>query len=263
VSGDTGPTGDAGNTTGGSPCAGGPTWPASDDGGAGAVSGYGTVEFQASTSTQMVELQTTLTVPTKPTSSGTLFLWPGLEPLNGSQNFYPIGVGVLQPVLTWGSSCAPNSPTNPTGWWISAQYVNTYGYSQGHTGCLGGQSIDVQVGDQLDITMSLKGTVWSQLVVDRQSGQMATYDIDMQGQAQDWAIFRIEQPTATTPASDVVFTSTTLTLAAADPMACQPSARGANDYVAAPQASMDGTKCCISRIILRAQGVPATTQNMP
>lgn len=260
---DAGPSGDAASEAGSSPCAGGMAWPASDEGGAGNVSGYGTVEFQASTSTQIVELQTTLTVPTMPTSSGTLFLWPGLQPLAGGQNFNPIGEGVLQPVLTWGRSCAPNSPTNPTGWWISAQYVNTYGYSQGHTGCSGGPSIDVQVGDPLDITMSLKGTVWSQLVLDRQSGQTATYDIDMSGQAQDWAIFRIEQPTSTTPASDVVFTSTRLTFAAADPMACQPTVRGANDYVASPQASLDGTQCCVSRIILRAQGVPATTPNMP
>jgi hypothetical protein len=261
--GDADSSGDAGSEAGGSLCAGGMTWPASDEGGAGNVSGAGTVEFQASTTTQIVELKTTLTVPTKPASSGTLFLWPGLQPLPNGQNYNPIGEGVLQPVLTWGRSCAPNSPTNPTGWWISAQYVNTYGYNQGHTGCLGGQSIDVQIGDQLDITMSLKGTVWSQLVLDRQSGQMATYDIDMAGQDQNWAIFRIEEPTSTTPSSDVVFTSTTMTFAAADPMACQPTVRGLNDYVAPTQTSMDGTRCCVSRIILRAQGVPATTPNMP
>ena len=183
--------------------------------------------------------------------------------MSGGKNFNPIGEGVLQPVLTWGGSCAPNMPSNPAGWWISAQYVNTLGSYQGYTGCHGGQAIDAQVGDQLDITMSLKGSVWSQVVVDRQSGQMATYDMDMMGQAQNWAIFTIEQPTQTKPVSDVVFTSTILTFAASDPKACQPNVRGTNDYFAAPQSSTDGTKCCVSRMILRAQGVPATTQNMP
>ena len=52
--------------------------------------------------------------------------------------------------------------------------------------------MDVAVGDQLDIAMTLAGTVWNQVVVDRQSGHMATFDMDMMGQAQDWAIFTIE-----------------------------------------------------------------------
>jgi hypothetical protein len=267
--GDAGPNGDGGSSSDASSeadsssCAGGMTWPASDEGGAGNASGYGTVEFQAATTTQIVELQTTLTVPTQPMSSGTLFLWPGLQPLPNGQNYNPIGEGVLQPVLTWGTSCTQMGVTNPTGWWISGAYVNPYGFSPGHTGCLGGSTIDVQVGDLLDITMSLKGTVWSQLIVDRQNGKMTNFDIDMAGQAQNWGIFRIEEPTSTTPSFDVVFTSSTITFAAADPMACQPTVRGVNDYVAPVQASMDGTKCCISRIILRAQGVPATTPNMP
>jgi len=265
-SGDAG-SGDAGprNDAGGSACGGGRSLLASDaTGGSGTpVTGYGEVTFQTSTGTQITELQTTLTVPAKPTSSSTLFIWPGLEPLPGSANFNPVNYGVLQPVLTWGTSCAPNSPTNSMGWWISGLYVNTYTSDQALNGCLGGNVIDVAVGESLDITMSLKGTVWSQVVVDRQSGQKATYDVDLLGQAQDWALFKIEETTQTTPSSDVVFTATTLTFAAADPMGCQPNKRGTNDYFAAPQSSADGTKCCISRLVLRAQGVPATTPNGP
>ena len=170
---------------------------------------------------------------------------------------------MLQPVLTWGTSCAPNSPTNPTGWWISGQYVNPYTSDQAFYGCFGGNVIDPQIGDLLDITMSLSGTAWTQIVADRQTGQKSTYNIDLMGQAQDWALFKIEHPTQNEPTSDLVFTSTMLTFGASDPMACQPNVRGTNDYFAPPQISTDGTKCCVSRIALRAQGVPATTPNSP
>ncbi len=252
--------------SGASPCAGGTMGAASDATGGTTktpVSGYGSVQFMASTKTVVVKLETTLTVPPKPPASGTLFLWPGLEPLQQSKNYQPIGTGVLQPVLTWGGTCAPTAPNTYDSWWISAQYVNTYGSDPGYTGCLGGQGIDVGVGDALHITMTLDGTTWKQVVVDQQSGQMATYDIDMLGQAQDWAIFTIEQPTSVKPVSDVVFTSTTLTFADADPAACQPSVRGSTDYFASPQTSVDGRQCCVSRIILRSQGVAATTPNGP
>ena len=247
-----------------STCAGGATGRASDaTGGMGTpVNGYGDVEFNISTQTQIVGLHTTLTVPAKPPASGTLFLWPGLQPLPGGKNYNPIGNGVLQPVLTWGGTCAPTAPNSYASWWISAQYVNTYGSDQGHTGCHGGQGMDVAVGDPLDIAMTLSGTVWNQTVVDRQTGTMATFDFDMDGQAQNWGIFMIESD-GSEPISDVVFTSTTLTLAAADSAGCQPSTRGQDDYFAAPKSSTDGKTCCVSKIILRANGVAATTPNTP
>ncbi len=247
-----------------SPCAGGTVGVASDAMGAKStpVSSYGMVEFNVSTQTQIVALRTTLTVPAKPPPSGTLFLWPGLQPLPGGKNYNPIGNGVLQPVLTWGGTCAPTAPSTYDSWWISAQYVNTYGSDPGHTGCLGGQGMDVAVGDALDIAMTLSGTSWNQTVVDRQSGHTATFDIDMAGQAQDWGIFTIESD-GSEPISDVIFTDTTLTLAAADGAACQPSTRGQDDYFSAPQISMDGKTCCVSKLILRAQGVAATTPNSP
>jgi len=260
-------SGDAGHGSdaAASACSGGRSLLGSDaTGGSGTpITGYGEVTFQASTSTQITELQTTLTVPAQPTSSSTLFVWPGLEPLPNSANFNPVNYGVLQPVLTWGTSCAPNSPMQPAGWWISGLYVNTYTSAPSLNGCFGGNIIDVSIGDSLEITMSLKGTVWSQVIVDKESGQKASYDVDLMGQGQDWALFKIEEPTQTKPSSDVVFTSTTLTFAASDPMACQPNKRGTNDYFAPPQSSADGTKCCISRMVLRAQGVSATTPNGP
>jgi hypothetical protein len=252
--------GDAGNTE----CAGGTAGVASNAMGAMAtpVMGTGNVEFNISTKTQLVGLHTTLTVPDKPPPSGTLFLWPGLQPLPGGKNYNPIGNGVLQPVLTWGGTCAPTAPNTYDSWWISGQYVNTYTNDQGYSGCHGGTGMNVAVGDQLDIAMTLAGTVWNQVVVDRQSGHMAMFNMDMAGQAQDWAIFTIESD-GSEPISDVVFTSTTLTLADADGMGCQPSTRGQNDYFSAPMSSPDGKTCCISKIILRAPGVAATTPNTP
>ena len=260
MGGASGAAGAGGTTT--SPCQNGRTLLASDAGSGTHASGYGKVVFQTSMGNEFVALTTTLTVPAQPTSSSTLYVWPGLEPLPNGSNFNPIGQGVLQPVLTWGSSCGMPS-ANPGGWWISALYVNPYTLDAAYHGCLGGKPIDAPIGDTLDITMSLKGTVWSQVVVDRQSGQMASYDIDMMGQAQPWALFHVEQPSENRPTSDVVFTSTVLTFASQDSMACQPSVRGTNDYFSAPQLSPDNTRCCISRIILRSQGVPSTTPNGP
>jgi hypothetical protein len=247
-----------------SACAGGRIGMASDAAGASTtpVRGFGTVEFSASTSTEIVGLETTLTVPAKPPPSGTLFLWPGLQPLRGGANYSPIGNGVLQSVLTWGGTCAPTAPNTYASWWVSGQYVNTYASYMGHTGCLGGEGIDAEVGDTLHMTMTLRGTLWSQVVVDETSGRVATFDIDMLGQAQNWALFIIEQPSQK-PVSDIVFTSTKLTFLAPDPAACQPTARGTDDYFAAPQSSPDGTQCCVSRIVLRAQGVSPTTSNAP
>ncbi|CAF1250525.1 unnamed protein product [Rotaria sordida] len=104
----------------------------------GTVSGYGIVSFSVENTNQIVYMETAMIVPPKQAHQGTLFLWPGLQP-NGA-NFDPINNGVLQPVLTWGTSCAPGTqPAAYSTWWISAQYVNTYGKFPGYTGCKGGQ----------------------------------------------------------------------------------------------------------------------------
>jgi hypothetical protein len=219
-----------------------------------------------STKTQITRLQTTLAAPAKPPASGTLFLWPGLQPLPGGENFNPIGNGVLQPVLTWGNSCAPgNQPKAYSTWWISRQYVNTDGNYTGYTGCHGGNVISAAVNDLLDIDMVLggsSGTVWTQTVTDRTTGKAATFAVDMLGQGQDWALFVIEGYSSE-PVSDVIFTDTTITMAASDPGACQPHSRGQTDYFGPPRASADGKRCCLSKIILRASGVAATSPNTP
>ena len=244
------------------PCAGGMTGPASDASASRTpVRGYGGVQFTTSASTKITSLETTLIVPAKPTPGGTLFVWPGLEPLPGSANYNPVGTGVLQPVLTWGGTCAPNAPNNYADWWISGQYVNTLGNAPGFTGCKGGDGMTVPVGDSLHILMTLNGTTWSQSITDEASGKKVSFDFDLKGQAQNWVIFSIEAPSGKEPVSDVVFTGTVVTTADSDPAACTPSERGTNDYFSAPRTSQDGQHCCVAKLILRAQGVPASGPN--
>jgi len=244
-----GSAGSAGHGGGGSAGAGGlgPQAP-------GRVTGYGTVLVSARASYQMIRLQTTMLVPPEPPATGTLFLWPGLQP-NGA-NFDPINNGVLQPVLTWGPSCAPGKqPRAYSTWWISGQYVNTFGKEPGYTGCQGGPIISVDVGDTLNIDMVLAGTIWTQTVTDVQTGESAAYSIDMKSQAQNLAYFIIEEYSAK-PVSDVVFTDTVITFGSPDAADCKLTMRGQNDFVSVPVASADGRSCSIQNITLRAEGVP-------
>jgi len=217
------------------------------------VTGYGTVLFSVNAKNQIVRLQTTMVVPPQPPASGTLFLWPGLQP-NGA-NFQPIDNGVLQPVLTWGPSCAPGKqPRSYSTWWISGQYVNTNGSDPGYTGCQGGPIISVAVGDALDIDMVLAGTVWTQTVTDAQTGQSVSYPIDLMNQAQNLAYFVIEEYSSA-PVSPVVFMNTTITYGMPDAADCKLAMRGQTDHVSVPVASSDGLTCAIQQIILRAQGI--------
>jgi hypothetical protein len=219
----------------------------------GRVSGYGSVLIAANASNEIVRLHTTLVVPPEPPPSGTLFLWPGLDP-NGA-NFNPINNGVLQPVLTWGSSCAPGTQPRPySTWWISSQYVNTNGNVSGYTGCSGGSVMSVNVCDTLDMDIQLSGTVWTQTVTDTQTNRTVTYSIDMKSQSQNLAYFVIEEYSSA-PVSEVIFTDTTITFASSVAADCKVNTRGQNDYVSTPVASSDGLTCSISQIILRAQGI--------
>jgi hypothetical protein len=219
----------------------------------GSVTGYGTVMFGANAKNQFVRLQTTMVVPPKPPASGTLFLWPGLDP--DGANFLPIDNGVLQPVLTWGPSCAPGKqPSDYSTWWISAQYVNTNGSEPGYIGCYGGDVMSVNVGDTLTMDIQLSGTVWNQTVTDLQTNRTVTFSKDMLGQTQNLAYFVIEEYSSA-PVSEVIFTNITLTFGSPDAADCKLSMRGQNDYVSVPVAASDGLTCSIQEIILRAQGI--------
>lgn len=235
---------------------GGDSGGSSGSGGSGSATGsttgsqhtYSYVEFDAPSNNQIVALQTQLIVPAEPPASGTLFLWPGLQP--DGANFDPINNGVLQPVLTWGPSCAPGvQPAAFSTWWISAQYVNTAGNATGYTGCEGGSVMPVNVGDTLSISMTLTGTVWLQNIVDVQTGKSVSFSIDMLGQSQNYALFAIEGY-GQSPVSNVVFGATTITLAQPDTSACSTSVQDLGDVISGARVSADGLSCIVDGIVL-------------
>ncbi|MCH8620444.1 hypothetical protein [Undibacterium sp. TS12] len=214
-----------------------------------AVQGTGFVELDVSQGNRVVYLYTSMVVPPHPPATGTLFLWPGLQP--GGANYLPIDNGVLQPVLTWGNSCAPgNQPAAYSTWWISAQYVNTIGHEKNFTGCQGGSMMAVNVGDKLAISMYLRGTVWTQYILDVQTGQHVSYDIDLRGQAQNRSIFMIESY-GLRPAVDVTFTDTYIQFANPEASACRVIRRGINDTVSAPVYYGDNY-CYVKNMTLRS-----------
>lgn len=154
-------------------------------------------------SNEFVNVSLEMTVPSSfPTVNNltTLFLWPGLQPLGQGHNFMPIDNGVLQPVLTWGYSCAPNQGgIDPYQWWISGQYVNTFGNFPGYMGCLGGNVMPVSKGDTLSIIMQKLGTYWVQTVTSKSTKQFVTFTIDMKNQSQGWFELVTELTSATQP----------------------------------------------------------------
>ncbi|MCM0019309.1 MAG: hypothetical protein NBV67_04890 [Tagaea sp.] len=147
-----------------------------------------------------------MNVPTSNPASGILFLWPGLQPGNPSNNSADaIGNGVLQPVLTFDAgvdSCAPN-PTNvdcSQRWWISGQYVNTDftpTTPPQFKNCHGGDRMLLQSGAVVDIDMAYDASsmTWTQTC--ESAGSSVTYakalTIDNQVQNQSWLLF-INEP---------------------------------------------------------------------
>jgi len=182
------------------------------------------VYYSAKYPNEFIAVRTSITVPEKPPTVGTVFLWPGLDP-GPSPRFLPIDNGVLQPVLTWGTSCAPGlQPPAYTSWWISAQYVNTFGHEPGYTDCHGGPNMRVSPGDVLDLSLQLHGTIWTQIIRDERTNGSARFAFDLRGQPQNLLYFGIERYGGR-PISPVRFRNTTIAVARHDPAAC----RGRND----------------------------------
>jgi hypothetical protein len=123
--------------------------------------------------------------------------------------------------------------------------------------------MDVQTGDKLDVEFSLKGTVWTQVITNQSNGKSVKFDRDLEGQKQVEVLYEIELQTSAKPSDDVIFTNSVIKFAKPAPQSCVPRSAGANDYVSPVRVSSDGTTCCISKVILRASGVPATSPNAP
>ena len=195
---------------------------------------------------------TTLHVPKQPSSRSTLFIWPGLQHSGGADPGR-VGNGVLQPVLTWGPSCsrsAPASATSYSSWWVSAMYVNVSTSAAGPTGCAGGDSMDVAVGDRLVMDFFVKGNDWTQEVTNLSNMKKVDLTIDLKGQDQNWVIWDIEVPAQARPAEDTIFEKSVLTFT--KPVdSCQPTSAAEVDYFSAPVKSPDGMSCCFEKIILK------------
>jgi hypothetical protein len=103
--------------------------------------------------------------------------------------------------------------------------------------------------------MSVKGTEWTQTILDLSTMKSVDFTIDLKGQEQNWATWAIEVPRGETimPSDEVVFTDSVLTFKS-PVTSCQPSQRRPDDVFSAPVLSTDGLNCCYDKIILRGSG---------
>lgn len=216
---------------------------------------YAGVKMLIRSPNQVLSFKTTLQVPKPPTQRQTLFIWPGLQSRDGAADPNRVGNGVLQPVLTWGPSCAPKRPSDPyAGWWIAGMYVTLSSNIAGPTGCGGGDYLTTDVGDLLEIDMFLKDEKWVTTIKNVQMDKMVDYTIDLRGQVQNEVMWLIEVPDRSSirPVDDTIWLQNVLTFA--EPVtSCQPDRIGSNDYFSAPILSPDGLHCCWDKIILRAE----------
>jgi hypothetical protein len=239
-------------------CSGG--WVGQPSAAAGSATGmglFGRVVFAASTGDQVVALHTTLTVPDEPPASGTVELTPSLRPNLLSASTTLVNTGSVEPTLSWGPNCNSAGPkADYTSWFAEGELVNAG--LVGPAACQSGPRMDTKVGDPIEIDLALNGTVWTETLTNDRNGHNVTFDIDLGGQAETFPTFAIVTNTQS-PVSDIIFTGTTITFAQSDPGACQPTLRGPTDSFSTPVASASGTQCCLAYIVLRAQGVAATT----
>jgi hypothetical protein len=208
---------------------------------------YSGVKMLIRSPNAVLSFKTTLQVPKPPTQRQTLFVWPGLQSRDGAADPGRVGNGVLQPVLTWGGSCAPKAPPDPyAGWWIAGMYVKT--------GCQGGDYLTTNLGDLLEIDMFLKDEKWVTTIKNVMMDKTVDFTIDLKGQVQNEVMWLTEVPDGSSirPVDDVIWTQNVLTFKEPEET-CQPNRIGSNDYFSAPVLSPDGLHCCWDKIIMRAE----------
>ena len=217
---------------------------------------YAGVKMLSPATSPMLSLKTTMEVPAKPTARQTLFIWPGLQNRSGAADPGRVGNGVLQPVLTWGPSCAPKRPSDGYAeWWISGMYVNVTTGAAGATGCAGGDFLSTPVGHLVEIEMREDGNDWVQTMTDLTTMKTVDFTIDLKGQRQNNAMWIVEVPSGSSirPVADTIFTQNVLTFEKPVQLStCQPTQAGSTDTFTAPILSKDGLHCCYEKIILKA-----------
>jgi len=208
---------------------------------------YSGVKMLIRSPNAVLSFKTTLQVPKPPTQRQTLFIWPGLQSRDGAADPNRVGNGVLQPVLTWGASCAPQRPSDPyAGWWIAGMYVKF--------GCEGGDYLTTELGDLLEIDMFQKDDKWETTIRNVMQDKTVDFTMDLQGQVQNEVMWLTEVPDGSSirPVDDVIWTQNVLTFKEPEET-CQPNRIGSNDYFSAPTLSPDGLHCCWDKIIMRAE----------
>ena len=202
----------------------------------------------------IVGLRARMIVPPKPTGSGWLYIWLGLQPQERAERFYPIDNGVLQPVLTFETdtaSCAPGTHPSPsTTWWISAQYVNTVGHYSGYMGCFGGPILSVDPGDVLLLDISLIERTWVQTVIDLTKEKSVTYQINLHGQSQNYANFEIE-PYGNFQVADITYEDIEIAFAEPKSLDCSIEPQVGRNTITPRYVISRGQKCYIDQIVLR------------
>lgn len=144
-----------------------------------------TIGFLTNSDNPIQSFAVTLRVPSGPPepTSACAYTWPGLQPIANLDNtpptFGPIGNGVLQPVLTYGTTCQapnPNGVDRSNSWWISGQYVNTLGVDGEYSpGCgaapsdpaswKGGDTVLLDFNELVQTKMELiEGSGWVQTI---------------------------------------------------------------------------------------------------
>ena len=216
---------------------------------------YELLYMQDYTTNEITRLQTSFIVPPEQPDvrSGVIFLWPGLESRPGAKNFEPIDNGVLQPVLTWGYSCAPTPQQQPgfSSWWISGQYVNTTDSDPDHSGCYSGDLMTVKAGDLLfmDIRLDQSNGVWTQTITNESTNEEVTFSINMEHQAQVTADFHIELYPPAIFNTPLVFLDTTITFANPTDVDCHYT--GTSLTVSPPVLDSTKMNCTFDSIILQ------------
>jgi PKD repeat protein len=216
----------------------------------------GTLSLTIPVTNNIVGLVTEMDVPTKPDPVGGLGIWPGLQPdpAGKSGNFNVLGRGLLQPIMGWGiTGCNATTPdqANYGTWWVEGYYMNTGATSV--TTCGGGSLMSVNPGDHLKLSMTLTGTVWTQLITNITNGKTVSYARDLLGQDQTVALFAIEEKGKSTGAGliPIIYKNTVITLG--NPQSgnwCDPHALGKQDVMTAPIISTDTKTCNIDSITL-------------
>jgi hypothetical protein len=230
--------------------------------------GNGNVSFLAAPGNEIVGVRTRLIVPVRPAKPqtpphGTLFLWPGLQSRPEDTNFWPIGNGVLQSVLTWRPSCAPGDrPNDEDAWWISAQYVNTDGNYMNYQGCQGGWIMSASHRDTLLISMSLYRSIWTQTVLNLKTNKSVGFHASLADQAQGIARFKIE-PWDGAMSPDLEFLETIIDFARPHSDNCRLDEKRHDDTVTAAILIDHGQSCYIEKMILRGSGAPQSARRHP